>query len=184
MVALTALWLPILLSAIAIFGVSSVIHMILPWHKSDFRRFASEEEVLSALRKFDLAPGDYAAPMPDSTADLASAEYRAKVERGPQIVMTVMSPGNSMGVNLIKWFIYLVVVGVFVAYVTGAMLGPGADYMDVFRLTSTVAFAGFALGIWQNWIWYSRDLGAVFRSTIDGLIYALLTGGIFGWLWP
>ena len=62
------------------------------------------------------------------------------------------------------------------------MLSADAAYVTVFRLTSTVAFAGFA--IWQNWIWYSRSLGYTIRTTIDGLIYALLTGGAFGWLWP
>jgi hypothetical protein len=54
----------------------------------------------------------------------------------------------------------------------------------VFRLTSTVAFAGYALALWQGWIWYSRSIRYTLLSTLDGLIYALLTGGVFGWLWP
>ncbi len=56
--------------------------------------------------------------------------------------------------------------------------------MTVFRVTSTVALQGYALALWQNWIWYSRSLGYTVRTTIDGLVYALLTGGAFGWLWP
>lgn len=33
-------------------------------------------------------------------------------------------------------------------------------------------------------IWYSQDWGATARNMFDGLIYAPLTGGTFGWLWP
>lgn len=184
MVSLPALWLPIVLSAILVFVVSSIIHMLLPWHKADFKRFAAEDEALETLRQLNLGPGDYAAPMADTIAEMNSAEYRQKVERGPQIVLTVLPPGNSLGRNLVAWFVYLIVIGVFSAYIAGITQGPGADYMNVFRITSTMAFAGYALGIWQNWIWYSRDIGATFRSTVDGLVYALLTGGVFGGLWP
>jgi hypothetical protein len=118
-------------------------------------------------------------------AEMSSAEYKAKLERGPQILFTIFRPGASfIGTSLIAWFVYSIVVAVFAAYVAGITLGTGADYMVVFRVTGTVTFAGYALGIWQSWIWYSRDIGATLRSTIDGLVYALLTGGLFGWLWP
>jgi hypothetical protein len=184
MVTLSALWLPVILSAIVVFIASSVIHMALPWHNKDFRRFPAEDDALDSLRKLGLEPGDYAAPMAENMAAMNSDEYKAKVAKGPQVMLTVLSPNNSMGLNLAKWFVYLIVVGVFAAYVAGAALGSGADYMQVFRLTSTVAFLGYALAIWQSWIWYSRGLGYTVRTTIDGLVYALLTGGIFGWLWP
>jgi hypothetical protein len=182
---LSALWLPILLSAVAVFIASSVIHMATSWHKADLKKFADEDGVLDGLRQFDLAPGDYAAPKPDSMAEMSSDAYQAKVARGPQVMLTVFRPGaSSMGRSLAAWFVYALVIAAFAAYVAGITLGPGADYMNVFRVTSTVSFAGYALGIWQNWIWYSRDLGATVRSTVDGLIYALLSGGLFGWLWP
>ena len=184
MTGLSSLWLPILLSAVTVFVVSSVIHMLTPWHKGDFKQFAAEDAVLEALRAFDLEPGDYAAPKPGSLSEMSSAAYRAKVERGPQIMLTVFPPGLSMGRQLVAWFVYAVVVAIVAGYVAGIALGPGAGYMPVFRLTSTVSFAGFALGIWQSWIWYSRDLGSTLRANVDGLVYALLTGGLFGWLWP
>lgn len=184
MVGLFSLLLPVAIAAIAVFIASSVIHMALPWHKGDFKRFAAEDAVLDALRRFDLAPGDYVAPLAGSMAEMGSDEYKAKVARGPQIMLTVRKPGTGMGKSLVLWFAYSLVVGLFAAYVAGLALPAGADYMLVFRITSTVAFAGYALAVWQSWIWYSRDLGYVIRATIDGLVYALLTGGIFGWLWP
>ena len=35
MVGLSALWLPIVVSAIAVFIVSAIVHMAQPYHKSD-----------------------------------------------------------------------------------------------------------------------------------------------------
>lgn len=183
MVSLVDLWLPILLSAVLVFVASSVIHMALRWHSNDFKRFAAEDAIMDALRPFNLAAGDYAAPLPESTAHMSSAEFKAKQARGPSFALTVLV-NTSIGRNLVKWFVYTIVVALFAAYVASLVLPAGAPYMTVFRVTSTVAFAGYALALWQSWIWYSRSLGSTIRTTIDGLVYALLTGGAFGWLWP
>jgi hypothetical protein len=183
MVSLTALWLPVLLSAVLVFVASSIIHMALRWHAADFRRLTAEDAVMDALRPFSLAPGDYAAPLPESMAHMSSPEFKAKQARGPSFLLTVLVD-NSIARNLVKWFLYSLVVGVFAAYAASLALPAGAPYMTVFRVTSTVAFAGYALALWQSWIWYSRGLGYTVRTTIDGLVYALLTGGAFGWLWP
>jgi hypothetical protein len=183
MVSLIGLWLPILLSAVLVFVASSIIHMALRWHSSDFKRFTAEDAVMDALRPFDLAPGDYVAPLPESMAHMSSAEFRAKQARGPRFTLTILTD-TSMGRNLVKWFLYSIVIALFAAYVASLTLPAGAPYMTVFRVTSTVAFASYALALWQNWIWYSRGVGYTVRTTIDGLVYALLTGGAFGWLWP
>ena len=184
MVSLTALWLPILLSAALVFVASSLIHMLLGYHASDWKSLEREDGVLDALRPFALGPGDYVAPKPGSMAEMNSPEYKAKAEKGPRVMITVMGPSSSMLRSMIVWFVYSLVVAVFAAYVAGITLPPSAPYMDVFRVTSTVTFAGYALALWQSFIWYSRSIGYVLRSTIDGLVYALLTGGAFGWLWP
>ena len=184
MVALASLWLPILLSAVAVFIASSVIHMVLGYHSSDWKRFPNEDATLDALRPLDLAPGDYAGPMPKSMAEMSSPEFKAKAEKGPRVNLTILGPSNSMPRSLVLWFLYSIVVALFAAYVAGITLAPGASYMPVFRVTSTVSFAGFSLALWQGWIWYSRSIGYTLKSTLDGLIYGLLTGGIFGWLWP
>ncbi len=182
MVSLVDLWLPILLSAVLVFVASSVIHMALRWHSKDFKRFAAEDAVMDALRPFDLAPGDYAAPIPDNMAQMGSPEFKAKQARGPSFALTILD-NTSIGRNLVKWFAYCIVVGLFTAYAASIALAEGTPYMTVFRLTSTVAFAGYALALWQSWIWFSRSFGSILRSTIDGLLYGLLTGGVFGWLW-
>ena len=63
-------------------------------------------------------------------------------------------------------------------------LAPGAEYMSVFRFVGVTAFVGFALALWQMSVWYHRSLGTTLRTTVDGLVYALVTAGTFGWLWP
>src|SRR5258707_11307856 len=56
------LLLPALLSAIAVFIVSSVIHVALKYHNSDFKKLSNEDEVRAAIRKGAPGPGQYMVP--------------------------------------------------------------------------------------------------------------------------
>jgi hypothetical protein len=185
MVPLTSLILPILLSAVIVFVASSIIHMLLPFHKADIRRFPQEDDVLDALRRFNLPPGDYGAPMPASMSDMKSPTYVERRTRGPVAFMTIL-PGAppSMGKSLTLWFVYSIVVGLFAAYIAGRALGPGVQYLQVFRFVGASSFMGYSLALAQHSIWYGRNWGTTVRSMVDGLVYALLTAGTFGWLWP
>lgn len=185
MTGLLALWLPILLSAVIVFAVSSAIHMVSPWHKNDYPKLPNEDQVLDALRPFAIPPGDYMAPRPTSMEDMRSPAFMEKRKRGPVVVMTVMPNGPvTMTEALIQWFVYALVVSALAAYVAGRALAPGAEYLSVFRFVGTVAFVGYAVALWQMSIWYRRAWNITIKATIDGLIYALLTAGAFGWLWP
>lgn len=185
MVALSSLWLPILLSAVAVFILSSIIHMATPWHKDDYPKLPNEDAVADALRPLALQPGDYMLPKAESSKELGTPAFVEKLERGPVLMMTVMPNCQwTMGRNLMLWFVYSLVVGLFSAYLTSRSLGAGTDYLRVFQLAGTTAFAGYALALWQMTIWYHRSAAITLRSTIDGLLYALVTGGMFGWLWP
>ena len=116
---------------------------------------------------------------------MKSPAFLEKMKQGPVIVMTVMPNGPpSMGSNLVQWFIYCVVVGIFAAYLTGRSVGPGTSYLMVFRFAGATAFSGYALALWQDSIWYKRAWSTTIKNTFDGLVYALLTAGTFGWLWP
>ena len=185
MVSILSLWLPIVVSAILVFIVSSIIHMFLPYHRSDFAKVPSEDDVMDALRKFDIPLGEYVIPCAGSPEVMRSEEFRAKAKKGPVAFVTFMEPGPpAMGASLVQWFIYSILVGVFSAYITGRVLGPGAEYMSVFRFAGTTAFLGYAVALWQNSIWYKRAWSTTAKSTFDGLVYALVTAGAFGWLWP
>jgi len=185
MIGLTALWLPILLSAVLVFVLSSVIHMVTPWHKSDYPKLANEDKVRDVLRPLAIPPGDYMVPRPSSREEMRSPQFAEKVKQGPNLVVTVIPSGPvPMGKSLTLWFLYAVVVGVFAAYVAGRALPAGAPSLQVFRFAGVTAFVGYSLALWQMSIWYRRSWLTTIKATVDGLIYALLTAGIFGWLWP
>lgn len=183
MVPVTSLWLPILLSAVIVFVVSSLIHMVLSYHRSDFGRLPSEDAVMDALRS--APPGDYMFPWAGGPSAMKDPTFIEKRKRGPVGVLTLLKPAPpTMGPYLARWFVYCLVVGIFAAYIAGRAVGPGAPYRSVFRFAGCTAFIGYALAYWQNSIWYGRKWSTTFKVTIDGLIYGLLTGGTFGWLWP
>jgi hypothetical protein len=185
MTGLSALVVPILLSAVLVFVASSIIHMVLPWHKNDYPKLPNEVGVRDALRALAIPPGDYIVPRPSSTEEMRSPEFAEKMKQGPVVLFTVVPNGPfSMRRNLILWFLYCVVVGLFAAYIAGRALPPGAPYPRVFQLVGAAAFAGYVLALWQMSIWYHRAWRTTIRSSVDGLIYALLTAGTFGWLWP
>jgi hypothetical protein len=180
-----SLWLPILVSAVLVFVASSIIHMVLGYHRADYNKVPDEDGFMNAVRGFDLAPKDYFVPCAQSPKDMKDPAFLEKMKRGPMLVMTVLPAGtNFMGAQLTQWFLYAIVVSIFAGYVAARALGPSAEYLDVFRFVGVTAFTGYALALWQMTIWYKRSLGSTLRSTFDGLIYGLLTAGAFGWLWP
>jgi hypothetical protein len=185
MVPVTSLWLPILLSAVLVFLVSSVIHMMTPWHKGDVRGLPREADALAALGPLKIPPGDYAMPFAGSMAAMKTPEFEAKLKEGPVVFMTVRPSGSaSITGSLVQWFLYSILVSVFAGYLAGAALPSGAPYLKVFQIAGTTAFAGYSLALLQNSIWWKRNWGMTLRSVVDGLVYGCVTAGTFGWLWP
>jgi hypothetical protein len=186
MISIPSLWLPILLGGVLAFLTSSVIHMVLKYHRNDFRQLPDEEAVRSALGPLKISPGDYVIPYGGGPEAMKSEAFQAKMKAGPVAVFTVLPADvmTKMGSQLTQWFLYTLAVGVVVAYVAGRTLPAGADYLAVFRLTGTVAFACYAMGVPQRSIWYSQSWSTTLKTMCDGLVYALLTAGAFGWLWP
>jgi len=185
MVPISALWLPILLSAVIVFIASSIMHMVLPLHKSDYRKLPDEDRVLDALRAASITPGP-AYHFPFTThKEMKQPEVVEKFKRGPVGLITVFPSGPpAMGKFLAQWFVYCLVVGVFVAYLTGRTRAPGTYYLEVFRIAGTVAFLGYSVALIQESIWKAQPWSVTFKHIFDGLIYGLLTAGTFGWLWP
>jgi hypothetical protein len=185
MVPIHALWLPILLSAVIVFVASSIIHMALPIHKSDYRKLPDEEKVLDGLRTAGVTPGrEYRFPY-CTQKEMKSPEAMEKFKRGPVGMLVIMPNGAmNMGKFLGQWFVYCVVVSIFAAYLTGRTRAPGAEYLEVFRVAGCTAFIGYALAQAQNSIWRGVTWGVTLKHMLDGLIFGLLTGGTFGWLWP
>lgn len=178
--------LPILAAAVLVFVASSIIHMLLPWHKSDFPKLANEDAVLDALRPLGLRPGDYMVPRPDSRGELSAPAFQEKIKRGPVAVFTIFPPGaTGMGRNLALWFVYILVVSGFAALVAAVSgLDAGADFHARFHVVALAAFLSYVAALWQMSIWYRRSWAITVKATVDGFIYACITAFVFLWLWP
>ena len=184
MVSVMSLWAPILVSAVAVFIASSIVHMVLAYHHGDFRQVPSEDAVMDALRKFNIPPGDYLMPRPAGRNAMKSPEFQEKFKRGPVVMMTVMSGRFDMAKQFGQWFVYLLFMGAYAGALAGLVLAPGADHHAVFHVVAVVAFAGYGLALWPLSIWYHRSWSTTAKGTLDALIYALVTAFVFGQMWP
>lgn len=183
MVPLTALGLPIILSAMGVFLASSIVHMVLKYHNSDYRKLPDEDRAAEAMR--GAAPGYYRMPHCLDMKEMASPEMMKKFKDGPVAFVTVSQNGPpNMGKLLGLWFAFCVVISVFVAYLTGRSLGPDAEFMNVLQIASTTAFLGYGASEPISAIWKAQPWGMTLKSVFDGLIFALVTGAVFAQFWP
>jgi hypothetical protein len=182
MVALSQLWLPILVASLFVFLASFILWMALPfWHRPDYRKASNEKALLDALASEK--SGQYMVPLVDWGK--LSNEQRDAMQKQPTALMLVRNPmAFSFPKTLGLYFLFILFVTVFVAYVTGHTKPAGAHYLEIFRIAGSTAFLGFALRGFPDSIWYGKPWVITFKEMIDGLIFALLIAGTFGWLWP
>jgi hypothetical protein len=183
MVALSSLLLPILLSAVAVFILGFLIHMLLKYHANDFPAVPDQDAVMDAMRKFNIAPGDYMMPRAADMKEMKTPAFEEKFKKGPVIWMTVLPNGSmGMGKYMVQWFIYCLVVGAFTAFVVSRTQGPGGE--QVMLLASVVSFMGYSLAYWPSSIWYRRKWSTTIKNTFDGALSGIVTGAVFALMWP
>ncbi len=185
MVSVVSLWLPIVVAAVLVFVMSSIIHMFLTYHRTDFTAVPNEEAFRAAVGPLGVPPGEYVVPHAGSPDAMKSEGYQSKVGEGPVLFMTVL-PNEmwNMGKSLLWWFVYCLVVAFFAALVATGALTADAPYSQVFEVAGLTAFAAYALGGWQQSVWYHRKVGTSLKNTFDGLLYAALTAGAIAGMWP
>lgn len=185
MVSLAQLWIPILLSAVAVFAASSLIHMVVKWHASDYRSLSNEDEVRAAIRKGSPTPGQYVMPHCSDMKDMGKPEVQEKYKEGPVGFLVLIPNGApAMGSALGKWFVYTALVAFMAAYLASRTLAPGTHYLQVFRVVGAVSFLAYGFGSIQMGIWMGKPWSSVIKDLADALIYGLVSAGVFGWLWP
>jgi len=183
MVPLTELWLPIVLAAVIVFIASSIMHMALKYHASDYQQLPDEARAMEAMR--GTKPGYYTFPHCKDMKEMGTPAHMEKLKAGPVGMVTIIPSGPpNMARFLGMWFVYCLFVGFVAAYLAGRTLGPGTHYLQVFRVVGTAAFLGYSVAHISDLIWKGQPAGMVVKDIIDGLVYASLTAGTFGWLWP
>jgi hypothetical protein len=181
---LGALWLPIVLSAVLVFVVSAIIHMVLKYHNRDYTPLPNEDAVRAALRAGNPEPRQYIIPYCPDPKEMESPAMQQKFIEGPVGVLNLRRPGPpTMGPMLLQWFVFILGVSCFIAYVAGHALPPDAPYLRVFRIVGAVGFLAYGAGQIPAAIWMGKPWAVAWKEVFDGLVYGLVTAGTFGWLW-
>jgi hypothetical protein len=185
MVTIASLWLAILVASVIVWIASALIWTVLPHHKSDYKGLPDEDAARQALAPQDLKPGMYFIPHIKSQADMKNPEIVKKYNEGPVTYFAVLPKGvPAMGKSMILSFLYYIVVNIFIAYLVSRTLDPSAAYLSVFRVAGAVSWLAYGFAIVPDSIWFGRPWSFTVKYLIDALVYALLTAGVFGWLWP
>jgi hypothetical protein len=177
--------MPIVVSAVFVFIALVIIHGMLGWHKGDMAAVPGEATIMETMRGLSVQPGDYRFPYSNSVEEMKGPEFTEKMRRGPVGIMTIRPSGDiNMGKLFGLWFVYSLIIAVVAAYITGRTHGPGAAFLEVFRVSAVVTFCCYVVALWQDWIWWGKSTRAVMTGSFDGILFALITGATFGWLWP
>lgn len=183
MVSLGQLWLPILIAAVACHLVGFLMWMLLPHHRSDWSP-VPDEGALRNLLKGKLAPGLYIVPF-GTHADMRTPEMVAKRTEGPNLFLTVLPNGvGSMTPYMVKNLLFHAFVSLLVAYVGVHALPIGTGFGRVIQVLATAGILAYALNWGHATIWFGKPFKVAMKEAFDGLVMALVTAAIFGWLWP
>ncbi len=185
MVSLSALWLPIVVSALLVFFASALAWTALPHHRKDFARLADEDGLRAELNRQGWQGGAFAFPFAADNQTRKDPEFQKKMQAGPSGLLLLWPKGGAtMGKSLATYFVQCLVLSFLIAYVGSRTLGPGAEYLRVFQVVGATAVLAWAGALPSNAIWFGKGWGATSRDILDGIVYGLLTAGTFGWLWP
>lgn len=181
--ALGSLWLAVVASAVAVFLLSSITHMVLKYHKADYRGLPKEDAAATALR--GTPPGHYILPHCGDYSQMKDPAVQKKFVDGPVALVTVMPSGApSMGKPLGLWFLYCLFVSFVVAYIARHTLNPATAGLEVMRITGAAAFLAYGVGAIPSSIWGGLPWGNTLRTLFDAVLYAATTGVVFRYLWP
>ncbi len=184
--ALLSLWLPILLSAVVVFVISSLVHMVFKWHAPDYHGFANEEAVRAAIRAGNPAPGQYVVPYCADMKEMGSEAMVKKYREGPVGHFALGSSGTpNMGKHLGLWFLWSLAVAVVAAFLASRLIGwDHAHARAAAKLVGAVTFIAHGFGNVSESIWMMRPWPATARYLLDAALYAAGSGLVFLWLWP
>lgn len=187
-----ALWLPVLLSAAAVWIVSAIAWMALPHHKRDFIGLpgpGGEGSFMEYLRTSGIKPGNYAFPDCHAPGAMKSEKVQKAWQEGPVGHLSVWRTPLTMGDKMVATFVVYLVVSTLIAYLTRVAL-PGAagttppSFARVFQVAGTAGVLAYCFSFIPNAVWWGSYRRTIVANVVDGLVYGAITGAIFAWLWP
>ncbi len=184
--ALVVLWLPILLSAVFVFIISSLIHMVFKWHAPDYRSLANEDAVRDAIRAGHPAPGSYVLPHCQDMKEMGGEAMTKKYTEGPVGYLTLTPNGPpQIPRSLVQWVVLSTVISAVAAILAGKYVGLSAGGgRAAFYLVGIVSFLAYGFGSIQQGIWEGKPWTSVLKYLLDSALYAGASALTFWWLWP
>lgn len=179
-----ALWLPILLSASAVWIVSAIVWMALPHHKSDFIRLPDEDGFMDYIRKSGIKPGNYGFPDCHSSGAMKSEKVQKAWVEGPVGHLSIWKTPLTMGDKMLATFVVYLVVSILIAYLARIAIPGTASFAKVFQVTATAGILAYCFSSIPSGIWWGAYKRTIAANFIDGVVCGVITGAIFAWLWP
>ena len=184
-ISLLQLWAPILLGTVLAWIASSLIHIVLKYHDSDYKQLANEDEVMAAVRNGSPSLGVHTFPYCVDMSQMKDEAMQRKFNKGPVGFVTVFPSGMPpMGKLIGQQILYFLVGCVLVGYCATLALEPGAEYLSVFRFVAAVGFLAFGWAHIPFVIWYGLLWSTSAKYLLDALIYGLIVAGCFAGFWP
>lgn len=193
------LWLPIVVCGIAVFMCSFLVWAVLPHHRDDWAALPDAEGFRDNLKSRGIAPGMYIFPKMGGK-ECNTPEGKANFERAPAGVITVFAK-TGMPKNMICTFMVFLIASALIGYVSwhvhGNDLAGGfhdaagkassqmnGTFGDRFQIVGTIGILTYCFSFLPNMIWFQSGKRAMVNGILDGLLYGLVTGAVFSWLWP
>ena len=184
---LLPLWLPILLSAAAVWIVAALVWMVMPHHKRDYISLPTppgEDALMDYLRASGIPPGNYAVPDCHRPGAMKSEKVQRAWKEGPVGHLTLWKTPLTMGDKLIGTFLVYLVISTLIAYLTRFAIPDPAPFSRVFPLATTAGILAYCFSSIPNALWWGSYKRTIVANIFDGMLYAAITGAILAWRWP
>jgi hypothetical protein len=181
---LLPLWLPILLSAAAVWIIALVVWTALPHHKGDFIGLPDEDGFMEYMRKSGIKPGNYGFPDCRSRAAMESEKVQKAWKEGPVGHLSVWRTPLTMGDKMVATFIVYLVVSTLIAYLTRVALPGAAPFAKVFQVAATAGILAYCFSSIPTAVWWGSYRRTIVANVVDGILFGVTTGVIFAWRWP
>lgn len=188
---LFSLWLPILLSAVAVWFLATIASMALPHHKNDFIALPTpeaEDAFMQFIRTSAIKPGNYLFPDFRTSEALKSEKVAKAIEEGPIGHLSLWQPPLTMASKMAATFAVYLAVSILLALLATITLplppAKPAETLKVFEVVTLAGILAYSFSFMPSAIWFGAYKRTIIAGLLDGIAYGALTGAIFAWRWP
>lgn len=179
------LWLAILASGVFSWIASAVIHMVIKYHNSDYKKLNNEDEVSRAIDAGKTPVGFYTLPHCADFKEMNDPEVQQRFKGGPIAIITIMQNGlPPMAKLLTQQLLFFIMGSLFIGYVGTLGLTSVADSAAIFRMLFVTGFICYGWAAIPYSIWFGHPWAVTVKYLADALIYSAVTAMTFVWLWP